>query len=160
MAIARSAILIGHVVGSTLRTVAGLAVVVVVALAIGFRPTAHPLEWLATLGLVTFVLFAFAWLGTAIGLAAQTPTGVGGLSLLVTLLPFLSGAFVPTNTMPGWLQVFTANQPMTHVIDTLRGLLLGGPIGSHGWLAVTWCAGIALVGYVWAKAVFNRRAPR
>jgi ABC-2 type transport system permease protein len=85
---------------------------------------------------------------------------VGSLSLLVTLLPFLSGAFAPTSTMPGWLQVFTANQPMTHVIETLRGLLLGGPIGNHGWLAITWCAGIALAGYVWAQAVFNRRAPR
>lgn len=160
MAVARSAVLIGHVIGSTLRTLAGLAVVVIVALTIGFRPTANPLEWLATFGIVTLMLVAFAWLGTAFGLAAQTPTGVGSLSLVVTLLPFLSGAFAPTNTMPGWLQMFTANQPMTHVIETLRGLLLGGPIGNHGWLAVTWCVGIALVGYVWAQAVFNRRAPR
>jgi ABC-2 type transport system permease protein len=160
MAVARSAVLIGHVIGSTLRTLAGLTVVVLVALTIGFRPTATPLEWLATLGIVALMLVAFAWLGTAFGLAAQTPTGVGSLSLVVTLLPFLSGAFAPTNTMPGWLQVFTANQPMTHVIETLRGLLLGSPIGNHGWLAVTWCLGIALVGYVWAQTVFNRRAPR
>jgi ABC-2 type transport system permease protein len=160
MAIARSAVLIGHVIGSTLRTLAGLTVVVLVALAIGFRPTATPLEWLATVGIVTLMLVAFAWLGTAFGLAAKTPTGVGSLSLVVTLLPFLSGAFAPTNTMPGWLQVFTANQPMTHVIETLRGLLLGSRIGNHGWLAVTWCLAIALLGYVWAQAVFNRRAPR
>jgi ABC-2 type transport system permease protein len=160
MAIARSAVLVGHVIGSTLRTLVGLAVVVVVALAIGFRPTANPLEWLAVLGVVTLMLFAFAWLGTAFGLAAQTPAGVGSLSLVVTLLPFLSGAFAPTNTMPGWLQVFTANQPMTHVIETLRGLLLGSRIGNHGWLAATWCVGIALVGYVWARAAFNRRSPR
>ena len=160
MAIARSAVLIGHVIGSTLRTMAGLAVVVVVALAIGFRPAANPFEWLATFGVVAFMLVAFAWLGTAFGLAAQTPTGVGSLALLVTLLPFLSGAFAPTNTMPGWLQVFTANQPMTHVIETLRGLLLGSRIGNHGWLAVAWCIGIALVGYVWAQALLNRRAAR
>jgi ABC-2 type transport system permease protein len=160
MAIARAAVLIGHVIGSTLRTLVGLTVVVAVALAIGFRPTANPIEWLATLGIVALMLFAFAWLGTAFGLAAKTPTGVGSLSLVVTLLPFLSGAFAPTNTMPGWLQVFTANQPMTHVIETLRGLMLDGRIGDHGWLAVTWCLGIALVGYVWAQAVFNRRAPR
>jgi ABC-2 type transport system permease protein len=160
MAIARSAVLIGHVIGSTLRTLAGLAVVVVVALTIGFRPTANPFEWLAALGIVTLMLFAFAWLGTAFGLAARTATGVGSLALVVTLLPFLSGAFAPTDTMPGWLQVFTANQPMTHVIETLRGLLLGSPIGDHGWLAVAWCLGIAVGGYVWARAAFNRRIPR
>jgi ABC-2 type transport system permease protein len=160
MAIARSAVLIGHVIGSTLRTLVGLAVVVAVALAIGFRPTATPLEWLATLGIVTLMLVAFAWLGTAFGLAAQTPTGAGSLSLVVTLLPFLSGAFAPTKTMPGWLQVFTANQPMTQIIETLRGLLLGSPIGNHGWLAVTWCVGIALLGFFWAQAAFTRRSPR
>ena len=160
MAIARSAVLIGHVIGSTLRTLAGLAVVIVVALAIGFRPSANPLKWLAVLGTVTLMLVAFAWLGTAFGLAAQTPTGVGSLSLVVTLLPFLSGAFAPTDTMPGWLRVFTANQPMTQIIETLRSLLLGSPIGDHGWLAVAWCVGLALLGYVWALAVFNRRAPR
>jgi ABC-2 type transport system permease protein len=160
MAIARSAVLIGHVIGSTLRTLLGLVIVVVAALALGFRPAANSLEWLATLGIVAFMAFAFAWLGTAFGLAAKTPTGAGSLSLLVTLLPFLSGAFAPTNTMPGWLQVFTANQPMTHVIETLRGLMLGSPIGNHAWLAVAWCFGIGLVGYVWAQAVLNRRAPR
>lgn len=160
MAIARSAVLIGRVIGSTLRTLAGLVIGVVAVLAIGFRPAANPLEWLATLGIVALMAFAFAWLGTAFGLAANTPTGAGSLSLLVTLLPFLSGAFAPTNTMPGWLQVFTANQPMTHVIETLRALMLGSPIGNHVWLAVAWCIGIGLVGYVWAQAVFNRRAPR
>jgi ABC-2 type transport system permease protein len=160
MAIARSAVLIGHVIGSTLRSLAGLVIVVLVALAIGFRPTANPLQWLATLGIVALMLFAFAWLGTAFGLAAKTPTGAGSMSVIVTLLPFLSGAFVPTNTMPGWLQVFTANQPMSPVIQTLRGLLLGGPVGNHGWLAVVWCAGIALAGYVWAQTALSRRAAR
>jgi ABC-2 type transport system permease protein len=160
MAIARSAVLIGHVIGSTLRSLAGLVIVVLAALAIGFRPTASPLQWLAALGMLALMLFAFAWLGTAFGLAASTPAGAGSMSVIVTLLPFLSGAFAPTSTMPGWLQVFTANQPMSQVIQALRGLLLGGPLGNHGWLAVGWCAGIALTGYLWAQSAFNRRAAR
>lgn len=160
MAIARSAVLIGHVIGSTLSTLAGLVVLVLVALGIGFRPTANVVEWLAALGMLAVALFAFAWLGTALGLAAKTSTGVGSLSLLVTLLPFLSGAFVPTGTMPGWLQVFTANQPMTQVIETVRGLLQGSRIGNHGWLALAWCVAITLAGYGWAQIAFNRRAPR
>jgi ABC-2 type transport system permease protein len=160
MAIARSAVLIGHVIGSTLRSLAGLVIVVLAALAIGFRPTANPVPWLGAAGMVAFMLFAFAWLGTAFGMAAKTPTEAASMSVIVTLLPFLSGAFAPTSTMPGWLQVFTANQPMSQVIQTLRGLLLGGPVGHHGWIAAAWCAGLALVGYVWARAAFGRRAAR
>jgi ABC-2 type transport system permease protein len=160
MAIARSAVLIGHVIGSTLRSLVGLGIVVAVALTIGFQPTASPLEWVATFGIVTLMLVAFAWLGTAFGLAAKTATGVGSLALIVTLLPFLSGAFAPTDKTPGWLQAFTTNEPMTQVVDVLRGLLIGGPVGDHGWIAVVWCAGVGLVGYVWALSVFNRRAPR
>jgi ABC-2 type transport system permease protein len=158
MAIARSCVLIGHVAGSTLRSLAGLVIVVIAALAIGFRATANPLRWLAALALVTLMLVAFAWLGTAFGLAAKTPNGAASMAVIVTLLPFLSGAFAPTDTMPGWLQVFTANQPMSQVISALRGLLLGGPAGNHEWLAVAWFAGIGLVGYLWARAAFSRRA--
>lgn len=158
MPIARTAVLVGHVVGSTLRTLVGLALVIVVALAIGFRPTAGPLGWIAAVALVSLLLFALAWIGTAFGLASDTPTGAGSLSAIVSLLPFLSGAFVPTDTMPGWLRVFAANQPLTQVIAALRGLLLGGPIGDHAWLAVAWCVGIAIAGYIWARTLFGRRA--
>ncbi len=157
MAIARSAVMIGHVVGSTLRSLAGLIIVVLAALAVGFRSAANPLQWLAALGVLALMLTAFAWLGTAFGLAAKTPNGAASLAVVVTLLPFLSSAFAPTSTMPGWLQVFTANQPMSQVISTLRGLLLGGTVGNHAWLAVAWCAGIAVVGYLWAQAAYRRR---
>lgn len=160
MAIARSSVLAGHVVGSMLRTMVGLGIVVVVALAIGFRPTANPLKWLTVIGIVTLLLLAFGWLATAFGLAAKTPTGAGSLSAIVTLLPFLSGAFAPTDMMPGWLQVFTANQPMTQVIDTVRGLLIGRSVGNHWWIAIAWCLGIALAGFLWAQALFTRRTPR
>lgn len=160
MAIARSAVLTGHVVGSTLRCLLGLTVVVAVALAIGFRPTANPVRWLAVLGMVSALLFALAWLATAFGLAAKDPTAASGLGAIVTLLPFLSGAFVPTDTMPGWLRVFTANQPMTHVVDTVRALLMDTAVGDHWWIAVAWCAAIAAVGFLWAQRLSAARAPR
>ncbi|GAA5188520.1 ABC transporter permease [Rugosimonospora acidiphila] len=157
MAIARTAVLTGHVVGSVLRSLFGIALVVLVALAIGFRPTADPLRWLAAVGLVVLMLFAVAWVATGIGLAAGSASGAAGLAAIFQLLPFLSGAFVPTGTMPGWLQAFTANQPMTHIVSTLRGLLTGTPIGDHGWIALAWCAGGAVAGYLWARAAYNKR---
>jgi ABC-2 type transport system permease protein len=160
MAIARSALLTGHVLGSLLRSMFGTALVVLVALAIGFRPTTDPVRWLGVVGLVALLLFAIAWLATAIGLAAGNAAGAASLAAIFQILPFLSGAFVPTETMPGWLQAFTANQPMTHIIATLRGLLASTPVGNHGWLAVAWCVGTALVGFGWARAAYNRRARR
>jgi ABC-2 type transport system permease protein len=156
MAIARTAVLTGQVVGSTLRALLGTALVILIAVAIGYRPTADPVRWLGVLGLVALLLFAIAWLATAMGLATGTANGAASLAALLQLLPFLSGSFVPTQTMPGWLQTFTAHQPMTHVVLTLRALLSGGPIGDHGWLAVTWCAGIALAGYLWARTAYSR----
>jgi ABC-2 type transport system permease protein len=157
MAIARTAVLTGHVIGSVLRSTFGIALVVLIGLAIGFRPTTNPLRWLATLGLVTLLLFAVAWLATAIGLATATASGAASVAAIFQILPFLSGAFVPTDTMPGWLQTFTANQPMTHIVATLRGLLTDTAIGNHAWLAITWCAAIALAGYLWARATYRRR---
>jgi ABC-2 type transport system permease protein len=157
MAIARSAVLTGHVIGSVLRSTFGIALVVLIGLAIGFRPVTNPLRWLAILGLVALLLFAIAWLATAIGLATGTTSGAASLAAILQLLPFLSGAFVPTDTMPGWLQTFTANQPMTHIVATLRSLLTDTPIGDHGWLAITWCAVIAITGYLWARAAYRTR---
>ncbi|MBF6332813.1 ABC transporter permease [Nocardia transvalensis] len=158
MAIARSSVLIGHVVGSTLRQLIGVAIVVVVALAIGFRPTANVVEWVAAIGLVALALFAVAWLSTAFGLLAKNPAGASSMTFPLALLPFLSGAFAPTDSMPGWLRAFAANQPMTQVIEALRSLLLGGPMGNHAWLAIIWCCGIALVGAVWAGRIFSRQS--
>jgi len=103
------------------------------------------------------MLFAIAWVAAGIGLATGTVSGAASLAAIFQVLPFLSAAFVPTRTMPGWLQVFTANQPMTHIVVTLRGLLTNGPVGDHGWIAVAWCVGIAAVGFVWARAGYNRR---
>jgi ABC-2 type transport system permease protein len=157
MAIGRSAVLTGHVLGSVLRSLAGTVLVVLIGLAVGFRPTTNPLHWLAATGLVALMLFAIAWVAAGIGLATGTVSGAASLAAIFQVLPFLSAAFVPTRTMPGWLQVFTANQPMTHIVLTLRGLLTDGPIGDHAWIALTWCVGIAAVGFVWARAGYDRR---
>jgi len=160
MAIARSALLTGHVLSSVLRGLSGTTLVVLLALTIGFRPAAGPGDWLAVAGLVALLLFAIGWLATAIGLAAGNATGAASLAAVFQLLPFLSGAFVPTSTMPGWLQAFAANQPMTHIVATLRGLLTGTPVGGHGPLAVAWCVATALAGYGWARTAYERRARR
>ena len=126
----------------------------------GKRPTAALDRNLAYLGLVALMLFAIAWISTGIGLATGNATGAASLAGLFQLLPFLSGAFVPTETMPGWLQAFAANQPMTHIVTALRGLLTGRPVGQHGWLAIAWCAGLTVVGFVGAVAAYNRRPGR
>jgi ABC-2 type transport system permease protein len=158
MAIARSAVLTGHVIGSTLRALTGTVLVVLIALAIGYRATTSPLHWLAVIGLVTLLLLAIAWIATAMGLATGTASGAASLAALLQVLPFLSSAFVPTATMPGWLQAFTANQPMTHIAAALRGLLGDSPVGNHGWIAVTWCVGAAAAGYLWALTAYNQRS--
>jgi ABC-type multidrug transport system, permease component len=157
MAINRSSVLSGHVIGSTLRTFTGIALVVVIALPIGFRPTSNPVRWLAVIGIILLMLYAVAWLSAGIGLFAPNASGAASMASLLSLLPFLSGAFVPTNTMPGWLQTFTANQPMTHIEDALRGLLMETPVGNHGWISIVWLVGIALVGYLWSRSLFNRK---
>ncbi|WP_203597219.1 ABC transporter permease [Actinomadura bangladeshensis] len=157
MAISRASVLSGHVIGSTLRTFTGIALVVAIALPIGFRPTSDPLRWLAAVGLVVFMLYAVAWLATGIGLFAGNASGAASMASLLSMLPFLSGAFVPVDTMPGWLQVFTANQPMTHIEDALRGLLMDAAVGDHGWISLVWLAGITLVGYLWSRSLFNRK---
>jgi ABC-2 type transport system permease protein len=160
MAIARSAVLTGHVLGSVLRALLGTALVVLIALAVGYRPTADPLRWLAVTGMVALMLFAIAWIATAMGLATGTASGAASLAAILQILPFLSGAFVPTGTMPGWLQAFTANQPMTPVVSTLRALLSGTPVGNQGWLALLWCSGAAVAGYFWARAAYRRQPAR
>ncbi|PIE28201.1 MAG: ABC transporter permease [Micrococcales bacterium] len=158
MPITRSALLNGHVIGSTIRTLIGIVLVVLVSLALGFGPNATPLEWLAALGLILLMLYAIAWWSVAFGLVARNAASAAGLGALITLLPFLSSAFVPIGTMPHWLRVFTANQPMTPTGDTLRGLLIGEPIGNSGWIAAAWWIGLAVVGFLWSRSAFERRS--
>jgi ABC-2 type transport system permease protein len=156
MAIARVSVLTGHVAGSLIQTMLSIAVVVVVALLIGFRPTANAVEWLAAIGLLALVTFAITWLSVALGMVAKSVESASNLPQPLVFLPFLGSGFVPTDSMPVGLRWFAEYQPFTPIIETLRGLLLGTAIGNSAVIAVAWCAGIALVGYLWAKRLYNR----
>ncbi|MBO0805437.1 MAG: ABC transporter permease [Nocardiopsaceae bacterium] len=157
MAIARAAVLTGHVLGSVLQTLVILVLVTGVSLAIGFRTSASPLQWLAAAGALALFAFALIWLSAALGLAARSVETASNTPMFLTLLPFLSSGFVPTASMPAGLRQFAAYQPFTPVIQTIRGLLAGGPVGAHAVAAIAWSAGIALVSYVWAVRLYNRR---
>ena len=157
MAIARAAVLTGHVIASVLQALVGLAVVLGVALALGFRATTNPLAWLAALGLLTLFAIALVWLSTALGLAARSVETASNTPMVLTLLPFLGSGFVPTATMPVGLRQFAEHQPFTPVAEAVRALLEGGSAGSNALVAVAWSAGIALFGYAWARRLYDRR---
>src|SRR5262249_53118295 len=143
--------------GSVLRTLLSAVVVTAVALLVGFRPAASAVDWLAVAGIVAAFSFALAWLSAAFGLAAKTVAGANSATLPIQfLLPFLSSAFVPAASMPAGVRWFTAHQPFTPVVESLRALLTGAPVGNIGYLALAWCAAIALAGYLWARAGFRR----
>ncbi|MGH2943649.1 MAG: ABC transporter permease [Solirubrobacteraceae bacterium] len=156
MAISRASVLTGHVLGSMIQTMLALAVVIGVALLIGFRPTASPVEWIAAFGVLAMISLALTWLSVALGMVTKSVESASNLPMPLMLLPFFGSGFVPTDSMPGALRWFAENQPFTPVMETVRGLLLGTPIGDSAALAVAWCAGIALVGYLWARALFDR----
>ncbi|MFC4507852.1 MULTISPECIES: ABC transporter permease [Streptomyces] len=157
MAISRASVLIGHVIGSVIQTMMSLVLVLGIGLAIGFRPDASPVEWIAAAGLMALVSLALAWLAVGIGLISPNPEGASNIGTPLVMLPFLSSAFVPVDAMPGWFRWFAEYQPFSSVIETLRGLLLGTEIGTkNAVLAVAWCLGLSLLGYLWAKAKFNR----
>lgn len=150
-------ILAGHVLASTARNLVATALVFALAFAIGFRPSAGPGGWLAAIGLLVVYIAALSWLSAAVGLLVKSPEAAGGFTFFVSFLPYPSSAFVPTDTMPSWLQGFATHQPLTHVIEALRGLLLGQPVGSTGWVALAWCAGILTASAAASGLLFTRR---
>ncbi|GAA4918565.1 ABC-2 type transport system permease protein [Stackebrandtia albiflava] len=158
MAIARVSVLTGHVIGSLIQTFLGLAVVIGIAVAVGFRPTAGVGGWFAAVGLLAAVTFALVWLSVALGLVSKSVETASNLPMPLTLLPFLSSGFVPTASMPAGLRWFAEYQPFTPVIEALRGLLTGAPVGADLPIALGWCAVIALGGYLWARRLYNRPA--
>jgi ABC-2 type transport system permease protein len=160
MAIARAAVLTGHVIASVIQALFGLAVVLAIALALGFRSNAGPLAWLAAVGVLTLFAFALVWLSTALGLAAKTVETASNTPMVLTFLPFLGSGFVPTATMPAGLRQFAEYQPFTPVTETVRGLLDGTGAGMHATAAIAWSVGIALVSYLWARHLYNRRRAR
>jgi ABC-2 type transport system permease protein len=157
MAISRGAVLTGHVIGSLLQTLAILVLVAGVSLTIGFRSHASALDWLAAAGMLALFAFALIWLSAALGLAAKSVETASNTPMFLTLLPLLSSAFVATATMPAGLRQFAEYQPFTPVTQTVRGLLTGGPVGTHAIAAIAWSAGIALASYLWAIRLYNRR---
>lgn len=160
MAIARAAVLGGHVIATLIQILVSLAIVLAVAIALGFRPTADPLRWLAATGLLALFAFALTWLATALGLAARSVETASNTPMILTLLPFLGSGFVPTETMPTALKLFAEYQPFTPVTETVRGLLTGTPIGSDAVVAIAWSAAIALAAYRWAIHLYTHRQPR
>ncbi len=160
MNITRSSFMTGHVVGSVIQTMVSVVLVVAVALAIGFRSDASPLEWLAAAGLLTAVAFAVTWLSAALGLLSKTVESASNKPLLVQFLPFLGSAFVPAASMSPGLRWFAENQPFTPMTETLRGLLCDSRIGDNGWISLAWCAGIVLAGYLWSRSLFNSTTKR
>jgi ABC-2 type transport system permease protein len=157
MAIHRGSVLIGHVVGSVLQVLLSLILVGAIAAAIGFRSTdATALEWLAAFGLLALFALALTWIAVGMGLASPNAEAAGNMAMPLILLPLISSAFIPADTMPGWFQPIAEYQPFTPAIETLRGLLLGTEIGHNGWLAVAWCVGLSALGYFWSKSLFER----
>ncbi|MEU8679925.1 ABC transporter permease [Streptomyces sp. NPDC048611] len=160
MAISRAAFLTGHVVGSVLQTLVSIALVIGVALLMGFRPHTTPLGWLAAAGLLTLLTLALTWLSAAIGLVAKNPETASNIPLPMQFLPFLGSAIVPPESMPTGLRWFAEYQPFTPVIETLRSLLMGTGAGSSAPAAVAWCIALTLAGYLWARTAFHRSATR
>ena len=160
MAISRASVLVGHVVGSLIQTMISMVVVLGVALLIGFRPSAGPPGWIAAIGLLVLTTFAVTWLSVAFGMVSKSVETASNIPMLLMLLPFLGSGFVPTDSMPAGIRWFAEYQPFTPIMETLRGLLMGTPIGNSGILAVAWCMAITLFGFVWSVRLYERNPLR
>jgi ABC-2 type transport system permease protein len=156
MAITRTSVLIGQVLGGLIRAMISAVLVIAVALALGFRSSASATDWIKAAALYALLAIAVTWLTVSFGLLAKTPAGANSLSLIVVMAPFISSAFVPSATMPAGIAWFAHNQPFTPIIQTLRGLLTGTPMGNDAILAITWCVAIGVFGYLWASSLYNR----
>jgi ABC-2 type transport system permease protein len=151
------ALINSHVVASVARNLISTALVFVVAFAIGFRSDAPVGAWFGAIGVLVLFVIALSWLAAAIGILARSAEAANGMTFLVSFLPYPSSAFVPTHTLPSWLRGFAENQPATPVIDSMRALLSGQPVGSSAWAAAGWSLGIAAFAVVLAGVLFRRR---
>jgi ABC-2 type transport system permease protein len=157
MPISRSSVLWAHVLTSLVSNGLTVVIIVLVALAMGFRTSASLLAWLAVAGILALFTLALTWLAVIAGLSAKTMDGATGFSYVLILLPFISSAFVPTDTMPGPVRVFAENQPVTSIVNTIQDLFAGQPVGSDIWIALAWCLGILVLAYVFAMAAYRRK---
>ena len=157
MPIARSGVLWAHVGTSLVANLVSVVVVVGVALVMGFRSGAGVLAWLAVAGILILFTLALTWLAVIAGLSAKTVDGASAFSYPLIFLPFISSAFVPTETMPGPVRAFAENQPVTSIVNAIRDLLTQQPVGSDIWFALAWCVGILIVAYSVAMAIYRRK---
>jgi ABC-2 type transport system permease protein len=156
MAVFRPSVLTGHVIASVVQMLIGLVVVLGIAIALGYRPGAGPLDWLAVTGLLVLVAVAITWLSVACGLASPTVEAASNLPMPLILLPFLGSAFVPTGSMPIGLRWFAEYQPFTPIMEAVRALLDGRSAGSDGLIAIAWCLLIAVLGFWWARRLYAK----
>ena len=160
MAISRVSILSGHVIGCIIQNLLGIAAVTCAAVLLGFRTTAGPAQWIEATGFLTLFVLAITWLSVALGLASSSVEVASNAPMFLMVLPFLGSGFVPTSSMPSAIRWFTEYQPFTPAIQTLRGLLLGTPIGDNAIIAIAGCIGITLACYLWARKLFSRDPSR
>ena len=158
MSISRASVLTGHVLGSMVQAVLAIALVLAVAVLIGFRPSAGLKEWLGVIGLLALASFALIWLCVALGMVTDGVETASNIPMPLILLPFIGSGVVPTDSMPGPLKLFAEYQPFTPIIETLRGLLTGTSSGNDGLLAAAWCVGIAAASYLWAMRLYERHS--
>ncbi len=158
MPIARSAPLWGHVMTSLVSNAISVVVIILVALLMGFRSSAGVMSWLGVVGILALFTLALTWLAVIAGLSAKSVDGASAFSYPLIFLPFISSAFVPTASMPGPVRAFAENQPVTPIVESIRALLSGQPVGNDIWVALAWCLGILVVAYVLAMRVYKWRA--
>ena len=158
MPLRAGAVLTGHVIASLLRNLVATALVIVVGVLLGFRPSAGFGDWVLMGALIALYILAITYLFAAIGLAAGSPEGANGYGFLLLFLPYLSSAFVPVASMPAWLQPVAEHQPITPIVETIRSLLMGTPMDMSGWWASAWCVGILAVAVAWGAWLFRRKA--
>lgn len=156
MPIARSTVLWGHVLTSLISNGISVLVIILVSLLMGFRSSAGILEWLAVFGILGIFTLALTWVAVIAGLAAKTPDGAGAFSYPIIFLPFISSAFVPTDTMPTAVRVFAENQPVTPIVEAIRNLLANQPVGNDIWVALAWCLAIIVIAYIFAMRVYKK----
>ncbi len=157
MPIAPSSPLWGHVLTSVVSTGISLLIIVIIALFMGFKPRANILEWFCVVGILALFTLCLTWIALIAGLGAKTADGAGAYSYPIMFLPFVSSAFVPTETMPYALRVFAENQPVTFIVDGIRSLLNGEAVSADVWYAVLWCVGILVVAFLLAMWVYKRK---
>ena len=157
MPIAHSSVLWGHVLTSLVSNAISVLIIILVGLLMGFRSSAGVLSWLAVAGILALFTLALTWVAVIAGLSASSPDGAGGFSYPIIFLPFVSSAFVPTDTMPGPVRAFAENQPVTSIVNTIRALLEQQPVGDDIWVALAWCGGILLIAYAFAMMAYRRK---